>query len=58
LSQAGALIFDPLQESLAAHTKLDFARQVRAVPAALGQHAGLVGAAALVMAGHMYWSGR
>jgi glucokinase len=56
LSQAGALIFDPLQEALAAHTKLDFAREVRAVPAALGQHAGLVGAAALVMAGHMYWT--
>ena len=55
LSQAGALIFDPLQEALAAHTKLDFARQVRVVPAALGQHAGLVGAAALVMAGHLYW---
>jgi glucokinase len=57
LSQAGALIFDPLQEALAAHTKLGFARQVRAVPAALGQHAGLVGAAALVMAGHLYWTG-
>ncbi len=56
LSQAGALIFDPLQEALAAHTKLEFARQVRAVPAALGQHAGLIGAAALVMAGHMYWT--
>ena len=55
LSQAGALIFDPLQEALAAHTKLDFARQVRVVPAALGQHAGLVGAGALVMAGHLYW---
>ena len=57
LSQAGALIFDPLQESLAAHTKLDFARQVRVVPAALGQHAGLVGAAALIVSGHHYWTG-
>jgi glucokinase len=57
LSQAGALIFDPLQESLAAHTMLDFARQVRVVPAALGQHAGLVGAAALIVAGHHYWTG-
>jgi glucokinase len=57
LSQAGALIFDPLQESLAAHTMLDFAREVRVVPAALGQHAGLVGAAALIAAGHVYWTG-
>lgn len=57
LSQAGALIFDPLQESLAAHTMLDFARQVRAVPAALGQHAGLVGAAALIVAADAYWTG-
>jgi glucokinase len=57
LSQAGALIFEPLQESLVAHTRLDFAREVRVVPAALGQHAGLVGAAALVVAGHLYWTG-
>src|SRR5215469_9747657 len=57
LSQAGALIFEPLQESLAAHTMLDFARQVRVVPAALGQHAGLVGAAALIVSGHHYWTG-
>jgi glucokinase len=56
LSQAGALIFDPLQEALAAHAKLDFAREVRVVPAALGQHAGLVGAAAIVVAGHLYWT--
>ena len=57
LSQAGALLFDPLQEALAAHAKLDFARHVRVVPAALGQNAGLVGAAALVVASDRYWSG-
>ncbi|HEX9034521.1 MAG TPA: ROK family protein [Streptosporangiaceae bacterium] len=57
LSQAGALLFEPLQESLAAHARLDFAREVRVVPAALGQNAGLVGAAALVVAGDRYWSG-
>ncbi len=57
LSQAGALLFDPLQEHLAAHCKLEFARQVTVVPAALGQNAGLVGAAALVVAGDRYWSG-
>ena len=57
LSQAGALLFEPLQEALAAHARLDFAREVRVVPAALGQTAGLVGAAALIIAGHRYWTG-
>jgi glucokinase len=57
LSQAGALLFEPLQEALAAHARLDFAREVKVVPAALGQSAGLVGAAALIIAGHRYWTG-
>jgi glucokinase len=57
LSQAGALLFDPLQEFLAAHTQLEFASKVRVVPAALGQNAGLVGAAALITAGDRYWNG-
>jgi predicted NBD/HSP70 family sugar kinase len=57
LSQAGAMIFDPLQEALDAHTGLEFARQVRVVPAALGQHAGLIGAAALIAVGRKYWTG-
>jgi glucokinase len=57
LSQAGALLFGPLEESLHAHARLKFARQVRVVPAALGQSAGLVGAAALVLAGNRYWTG-
>ena len=55
MSQAGSLLFDPLQEALGVHARLDFARKVRVVPAALGQHAGLVGAAALISAGHRYW---
>jgi glucokinase len=57
LSQAGAMLFEPLQESLHAHAKLPFARQVRVVPTALGQNAGLVGAAALILAGDRYWTG-
>jgi glucokinase len=57
LSQAGALLFEPLEESLHAHAKLAFARRLRVVPAALGQSAGLVGAAALVLAGDRYWTG-
>ena len=55
MSQAGALLFDPLHEALGVHARLDFSRKVRVVPAALGQHAGLVGAAALVSAGDRYW---
>jgi len=55
LSQAGALLFDPLQEALTVHAKLDFTRRVRVVPTALGQNAGLVGAAALITAGERYW---
>jgi glucokinase len=57
LSQAGPLLFDPLEEALRAHARLDYARQVRVVPAALGQSAGLVGAAALIFASDRYWSG-
>jgi glucokinase len=57
LSQAGALLFGPLEEALRAHTRMEFARRVRVVPAGLGQSAGLIGAAALILAGDRYWSG-
>jgi glucokinase len=57
LSQAGALLFDPLEEALRAHAKMEFTQQVRVVPAELGQGAGLVGAAALIFAADRYWSG-
>jgi glucokinase len=56
LSQAGPLLFDPLEEALRAHARLPFARQVSVVPAALGQSAGLVGAAALILAADRYWA--
>lgn len=56
LSQAGALLFDPLEEALREHTRMEFASRVRVVPAALGQDAGLVGAAALILAADAYWS--
>jgi glucokinase len=56
LSQAGPLLLDPLEEALREHTRLDFARQVQVVPAALGQSAGLVGAAALILAADRYWA--
>lgn len=57
LSQSGDLLFDPLEEALREHARMDFARRVKVVRAALGQDAGLVGAAALVLAGEHYWSG-
>jgi glucokinase len=56
LSQAGPLLFDPLEETFRAHARMDFAREVRVVPAALGQTAGLVGAAALIFGADRYWS--
>ncbi len=56
LSQAGPLLFDPLGEALREYARLDFTRTVQVVPAALGQAAGLVGAAALVLSPERYWS--
>nr|WP_034486767.1 ROK family protein [Actinomadura oligospora] len=56
ISQAGALVFDPLEETLRTHARMDYARRVSVVPAALGQTAGLVGAAALVFEATKYWS--
>ncbi|GAA1569981.1 ROK family protein [Actinomadura kijaniata] len=55
LSQTGDLLFAPLNEALRAHARLDFARRVEAVPATLGQTAGLVGAAALIHDPDSYW---
>ena len=57
LSQAGQILFDPLEETLHAHAKLAFVRDLTVVPAALGQNAGLVGAAALIFAADRYWTG-
>ena len=57
LSQAGPLLFDPLEEAFRRHARMRFARNVRVVPAALGMEAGLVGAAALVLTeDNRYWS--
>jgi glucokinase len=57
LAQAGSLLFGPIDEAVRTYARLDFAREVRVVPAALGQDAGLIGAAALIFAGDRYWSG-
>jgi glucokinase len=54
---AGPLLFDPLARHYREHAGLGFARQPRVVPAALGPDAGLLGAAALVLRGEVYWTG-
>jgi glucokinase len=55
LAQAGPLLFDPLEQAFREHARMEFAREVRVVPAALGQDAGLVGAAAFLLTGDRYW---
>ena len=51
-----AVAADFAAAAYAEHARLDFVRDVRIVPAALGQDAGLIGAAALILAGDRYWS--
>jgi glucokinase len=48
VAKSGALLFDPLRETLATYARLDFLRGLRVLPAELGGDAGLVGAAALL----------
>jgi len=57
VSLAGPLLFDPLDSAYRRHAGLKFARETRVTLAALGQDAGLVGAAALLLAEDHYWSG-
>ena len=47
VSQAGALVFEPLRGELARRARLAFTRELTVVPAQLGRQAGVVGAAAL-----------
>ena len=56
LSQAGPLLFSPLEASLRERVGLEFARAVRVVPAGFGQESGLIGAAALILHPERYWS--
>jgi glucokinase len=55
LANAGDLLMRPAQESFELHARLDFTRDCRIVPADLGDDAGLVGAAAFVLAADRYW---
>jgi glucokinase len=54
---SGDLLFAPLRAAYARHAGLPHVRAARVLPAALGADTGLLGAAALVLAGHRYWTG-
>ncbi|GAA3200322.1 ROK family protein [Actinocorallia longicatena] len=56
MSQAGPMLFTPLDETFRHHARMEFARHVRVVPAELGQTAGLVGAAAFIYGADRYWN--
>ena len=56
ISQVPSL-WPTLRRSLAEHARLGFLEGLRVEPAALGQTAGLIGAAALVVEADRYWSG-
>jgi glucokinase len=56
ISQVPAL-WPTLRRTLRQHARLSFLSRLRVAPAALGQSAGLFGAAALVVEGERYWSG-
>lgn len=51
VARSGALLFDPVRAALAEYAGLSFLRGLRVLPAELGGEAGLVGAAALAIAG-------
>ncbi|MFE9631230.1 ROK family protein [Streptomyces sp. NPDC006463] len=46
VAASGDILFAPIRRHLAAYATLSFVRDVRVVPASLGTHAGLIGAAA------------
>lgn len=56
ISKAADLLFGPLELAYREHARIYYARDTVITSASLDQHAGLVGAAALVLAGERYWS--
>jgi glucokinase len=56
VAQSGDLLFTPLRAAFARYGRVLHSRNTRIVPAVLGGNAGLMGAAALVLAGNRYWS--
>lgn len=55
LSQAGDLLFGPIQEAFDLHAGMTFVKQMKIVRAQLDQEAGIVGAAALFADDDRYW---
>ena len=55
VAAAGPLLFDPLAAAYTRYAALGFAATPRVVPAQLGGAAGLIGAAAVVLAPEAYW---
>ncbi len=53
-AQAGEPLWAPLRAALAEHAGLGYLAGLRVLPAALGQHSGLVGAAALIHSADRY----
>jgi glucokinase len=56
LSQSGPALWDPLGEAFHEQARLPYLAGARVVPSVLGSDAGIIGAAALVLAGERYWS--
>jgi glucokinase len=56
VAQSGDLLFAPLHASYARSARFPYARAAQIVPSALGAAGGIIGAAALVLAGHRYWN--
>lgn len=50
VAKAGPLLFEPIRRSIHARTARVFHQHLRVVPAALGNEAGIIGAAALAVA--------
>jgi len=55
VAAAGPLLFEPLAAAYTRYAALGFASAPRVVPATLGGSAGLIGAAAVVLAADAYW---
>ncbi len=57
LTSAGDLLFDPLHRAFAEYAQLHYTRDTPIAPTGLGQNAGLIGAAALILDADRYWTG-
>ncbi|MGW7118036.1 ROK family protein, partial [Streptomyces xanthophaeus] len=49
VAASGDILFAPIRSHLASYATLSFVRDLQVVPAALGTHAGLIGAAAAAL---------